>query len=288
MSEFLKAFDAYVQANPFGIIRISEVRNDKEIETHEYMKANPCQNTYSVAKTFTATAIGMLYDRGLVSPEDKVCEILADELPEQGMDERWRDSTVRMALTHRLGLPGGFLDIDTHESTEFGRDFLHYMLTYPLEYTPDTKSLYSDGAFYLLARIAEKITGMPLDSFLWEELLADMDVLEMAWSHCPVGHVIGATGMYIRSSDMAKLGMLYLNGGEYRGKRLLSREWVDMAMECGFGLDWDAQHKVCSKGGMFGQKLMIVPEQHRVVAVQAFDAHSTGVTDWVREYGDKD
>lgn len=53
----------------------------------------------------------MLYDRGLLSTDDLVCNILKDELP-KGMDERWHTATVDMALSHKLGLSEGFLDID--------------------------------------------------------------------------------------------------------------------------------------------------------------------------------
>ncbi len=292
MSRFLKECVDFIAAQPFDIIRISEVQGDGAIETIECQETNWCQNTYSVAKSFTMTAIGLLYDRGMVKLDEKICDIFADELPEQGsgsgtrMDERWYTVTVEMALTHRLGVPGGFLDIDTHKSSEFTEDFLRYMLTYPLDYTPGTNCKYSDGAFYLLARIAEKKTGMTLDNFLWRELLWPMEFQEMAWSHCPMGHVIGATGLYLHSSDMVKLGLLYLNGGVYRGQRFLSEEWVRLALTRGFGFDTSGDGKIYYKGGMYGQKLMILPEQNRVVAMQAFGANSDTVAKWAMAYED--
>jgi CubicO group peptidase (beta-lactamase class C family) len=190
-----------------------------------------------------------------------------------------------MALTHKIGVPGGFLDIDTHRITEFGEDFLRYMLTYPLVYTPGTDSKYSDGAFYLLARVVEKKTGEVMDNFLWRELLWPMGFQEMAWSHCPQGHVIGATGLYLHSEDMVRLGQLYLNGGVYKGRRYLSEEWVNLAFTHGFGLDsWDG--RVYFKGGMYGQKLAIFPEQKRVIAMQSFGGDSNVVTKWALDYRD--
>ena len=284
MSRFLEECIKFIDTQPFDILRISEVQGDGEIETFERQEICRCQNTYSVSKTFTMTAIGMLYDRGLVKLDEKIRDIFAEEWPD-GVDERWDINTVELALTHRIGVPGGFLDIDTHRISEFGEDFLRYMLTYPLDYTPDTDSKYSDGAFYLLARIAEKKTGEVLDNFLWRELLWPMGFQEMAWSHCPQGHVIGATGLYIHSSDMVKLGQLYLNGGVYKGRRYLSEEWVNLALTRGFGLDsWDG--RVYFKGGMYGQKLAIFSEQKRVIAMQAFGVDSNVVTKWAMEYRD--
>ncbi len=285
MSKFLDDLSAFLKEQPFPVTRISEYKDGK-IETAEYEKANPCQNTYSVAKAFTMTAIGLLYDKGLIKPEDKVCDILKDELPESGMDERWYKSTVDMALTHKLGLPGGFLDIDCNKSSLFTDDYLRYMLTYPLESDPGMVYKYTDGAFYLLSRIAEKISGMPLDDFMWKEFFLKLDFQEMAWSHCPKGHAMGATGLYIHSSDMVKLGAVYLNNGIYNGERILSEEWCGIAVDRTYTLEWDSTHTLYFKGGMCGQKIMVVPSQGRAVAMQSFGGNSGAVADFIVNYKD--
>lgn len=284
MSNFLKDLEDFLTKQPFKIIRASEIYDNNEPETIEQIPGNPCQNSYSIAKTFTMTAIGLLYDRGKVKLNDKVCDILSDELPEYGMDPRWYDSTVEMALKHSLGLPSGFLDIDTHKSTEFGRNYLDYMLKYPLEYTPGEDSRYSDGAYYLLSVIVEKISGKALENYLWEELLYDLGFLEFAFSHCPMGHAMGATGMYTRSEDIAKLGQLYLNNGVYKGKRLLSEDWTNTAVEREFAFDWDEEHKVYCKGGMCGQKLIVAPSQKRVVCVHSFGGNTGIIEKFIRDY----
>jgi CubicO group peptidase (beta-lactamase class C family) len=289
MNRFLTDFEAFIKTQPFKIIRLSEVQNDGEIETYEMTEANPCQDTYSVAKTFVMTGIGLLWDRGRISLDERICDILRDEIPPETaakMDPRWETATVEMALKHRLGFPGGFLDIDCCNVEEFGEDYLSYALTYPLQFTPGTAELYSDGAFYILSRVAAKKAGDPLDTFLWRELFYPLGFREAAWSRCPHGHPIGGTGLYIGSRDMVKLGMVYLAGGTYRGRRILSESWTKLAMEKGYALDWDPEHRVCFKGGMFGQKLIIAPEQNRAVALQAYGANSDVVAKWVRDYAD--
>ena len=47
---------------------------------------------------------------------------------------------------------------------------------------------------------------------------------------CPKGYSIGATGLYLRTEDMVKLGILYLNKGMWKETRVLSEEWVDMVI----------------------------------------------------------
>ncbi len=283
MSKFLDDLVEFIKTQPFNVIRISEVKDDGEIETYSFGRSNPCQNIYSGAKVYAMTAIGLLYDRGLVALDEKIVDIFEDELPE-GIDPRWENCTVEMVVAHRAGIPGGFLDIDCEPSTNFGEDFLEYLFKTPLAYDPGTEERYSDGAYYLLSRIVSKKTGMTADNYLWKEILFKLGFLEMAWSHCPKGYPIGATGMYISSEDMVKMGMVYLNNGIYRGQRVLSEEWCKMAVEKQFTFEWDSEHKIYFKGGMHGQKLFVSPEQNRVVAMQSFGANTNIVCDWIKNY----
>lgn len=289
MSQFLTDLAAYLDTQDFPVIRISEIHHGSEPQTLERSMANPCQNIYSVAKTFTMTAIGLLYDRHLLELDEKVCDILADELPETGMDERWYMSTVEMALKHQLGLPAGFLDIDATHASAFGYDYLNYTLTYPLDYTPGENEAYSDGAYYLLSRIATKRAKMPMENFLWRELFYPLGYREMAWSRCPMGYAMGATGLYITTEDMVKLGQVYLSGGLYHEKRILSEEWVHLATRHGFALDWDKQHKIYGKGGMCGQLLCVAPSQNRVVAMQSYGGDCDALMSFLkqREFDEK-
>ena len=110
MSRFLKDFEAYIREGGYHVLAAAEICSGQE-SVIRLEPANRCQDVYSVAKAFAVTAVGLLFDRGLISPEEKVCDILGELCPE-GMDTGWKKTTVDMALRHRLGLPMGFLDID--------------------------------------------------------------------------------------------------------------------------------------------------------------------------------
>ena len=243
---------------------------------------NACQNSYSVAKAFVVTAIGILYDRGLIKPEDRITEILREECPAD-VDPRWHEITVHDALLHRLGLPGGFLDIDTHKAEEFGHDYLTYMFRYPFDHEPRIQRSYTDGAYYMLARIVEKKAGMPIDNFLWDTLFYPLGFQEMAWSRCPMGHPMGATGLYIRTVDMVKLGQVYLNGGTYGDTRIISEEWVKLTLENGYELNKMKENSY-GKGGMNGQQLWVFPEKNHVIAWHGHHRHNADLHQWVLDY----
>lgn len=285
MSKFTDELAAFIREKKYNVFSIAEFRGDA-LSFADLARTNHCQNVYSCAKAFTMTAIGLLYDRSLLSPEDRVCDLLREFVPESGMDPRWENVTVDWLLRHRAGLPGGFLDIDCNPSSLFGRDYLHYTFTYPLAYEPGTEERYSDGAYYMLARIAEALTGKGMDDFLWEELFFRMGFQEVAFSHCPLGHVIGATGMYVHASDMVKLGKLYLDNGLYNGERLLSEEWIRLAVERSYCFDTDESGDFYYKGGMNGQKLYVFPKQNRAVAVESFGADTGTIAKWIAAYRD--
>ncbi|MBQ2947418.1 MAG: serine hydrolase [Clostridia bacterium] len=261
MSEFLDAFAAYVRANDLPVFRIAEAVGEGEPEAVTIRPCGASLNGYSVAKAFVVTAIGLLADEGKLRVEERVMDILGER---PGMDPRWRDVTVDMALTHRIGLPQNCLDIDCQDVRLFGRDYLSYVFSVPLEQNPGEERVYTDAAYYLLACIAEEKAGMPADVYLWDRLLYDLGFAELAWSRCPMGHVMGATGLYVRAQDAVKIGQLYMHGGTYRGKRYLSKAWVDAVLEQEYEF-----HAYCggyAKGGMLGQMLAFFPAQERAVA----------------------
>ena len=278
MSKYLDDLCAHVKEAGDNIYCITEIC-DGVSETRVLQVTNRCQNTYSISKLFTTTAIGILYDQGKMQPEEHLCDILREELP-AGLDPRWETLTVDMALRHRLGLPAGYLDIDIDDTCTFGWDHLTTLLTHPLEKDPDTEFCYTDAAFYLLARAAEKKAGMPLDAFLWKHLFYPLQFTEAAWSRCPQGHVMGATGLYLTSWDIAKLGELYRCDGVWEGQRILSKEWCDLARSAPYELY--PIEDAYGKGGLYGQMLLVIPAKKRVVAWLGYQDDMSGLIEAAR------
>ncbi len=267
MDAFLEAFAQEVRRTGANVFRVGVLRGDGEPQLLHFTETNPCQDVYSVAKAFTVTAVGLLVDRGLLSVEETITDVLAEELPAD-CAPLWYKTTVDMLLRHQVALPVGFLDIDSHDAAAFGEDYLAYTLTWPLSPEAQPQYAYTDAAFYLLGRVVEKRAGMPLDSFLWKELFYPLGCREAAWSRCPQGHAMGATGLYIRVEDMLRLGRLYLDGGVWKGRRILSQQWTDTVRARGYELCSVGMGEAYGKGGMRGQMLLLRPELDLVIAWQ--------------------
>lgn len=237
------------------------------VQSHRFQPSNRCNNSYSVAKAFTMSAIGLLWDDGKLDVTDSLGKIFGE--PD------WNDVTVEHALTHRIGYGQGHLDIDVEDISGYATDdFLKLSLSYPRPYAPGEHYQYTDAAFYLLSRVVDHVSGEKLDSFLWKRVLRHMNFQEIAWSRCPREYPIGATGLYVSSHDMVKLGALYLNDGIWNGQRLISAEWVKLAEERSFELH-EMIPGVLGKGGMYGQALAYSPTKKVAFAWHAFDEGKT-------------
>lgn len=267
-----------------NVYTICEIHNGVS-RVVEIVPATRCHNTYSVAKLFAVTAVGILEDRGRLSTDELVYPIFADRFPEK-FDPKWKRVKVIDVMSHRFGIENAFLDIDAENSTTWGNDdFLNIVLSTPLKFEPGEKTVYSDAAYYLVSRIVSEKCGERLDDFLIRELLVPLKFAEYAFSKCPKGYPIGATGMYISTEDMAKLGQLYLQKGVYDGKRILSERFVEKVFELGLELRplGDSGYTF-KKGGMNGQFLYVNRKTGRVVAVHSFQGNVDALLDTVMEY----
>ena len=243
---------------------------DYNIEKEVVVPANFNCNCYSVAKAFTVFAIGLLYDKGLLKPTDRITDILKNYLPSD-IDDKWFDVTIHDVLLHKVGFGCGLLDIDSDDASLYPTtDYLQIVLSTKLKYAPGTVHQYTDAAYYLLSRVVAEVSGMDLTSFLRPILMDTMKFKELAWSSCPFGYSIGATGLYIRTEDMVKLGILFLNKGMWKNKRILSEEWVDIVIENGYEFK-PLPNGWYGKGGMLGQFLIFNPEKGIALACHSFD-----------------
>ena len=287
MSKFLEDFAEFIRENEGRVFSVAAIEGNNPPEKVIIKENNAAQNIYSVSKMYTVTAIGILSDRGLLSVDETVTDILGDECPE-GYDPYWERTTVDMLMRHRVGFPGGF-DIDVFDASEYNPDYLTEIMLKKWICPPDTERRYDDAGYYILSRIVNKKAGKPLFAFCWENIFLPLGFKEAAWSCCPKGHAVGATGLYIRCEDMVKLGAVYLNGGEYLGKRIVSEEWVKKVLERQYEFAPNGIRDSYNKGGMNGQNLLVIPSENRAVAWQGYDIHPGGpdLTRFAAEYRER-
>lgn len=239
------------------------------IRAHRFQPCSNCLNSYSVAKAFIVTALGLLWDEGKIRMDDPIGKHLP--IPADA-DPRWALVTIEHAVTHRIGFDEGFLDIDSEDTTLYPtEDYLSLVFAHPLAHTPGTHKQYSDAAYYLLSRLISKVAGENADTLLNHRVIRPLRFHEIAWSRCPLEYPIGATGLYVSAEDMVKLGALYLEGGIWQGQQILSKDWVDLAVSREYEFSPVKDSSFVGKGGMYGQMLAFSREQGVAVAYHAHE-----------------
>lgn len=279
MSEFLNELVAFIKKESINVYRVAEIYGDGAPVLVDLQECNPCQNSYSVSKFFTLTALGMIWDEGLIDLNEKVTEVLSPYCGEETC-KKWGDVTVDMVIRHHCGLPEGYLDIDCDDATTFGSDYLAYVLNTPIGDTD--KHVYTDAAYYLIGRMVAERAGKSLVAFLWERLFAKLGFKEVAWSCCPMNCAMGATGLYLRTEDMVKLGVVYLNKGLYGDRRLISEKWIDTVRERNYLSRYVGEGY--GHGGMKGQMLAVLPELNCAVAWHGYHSENAAIKDWIDAY----
>lgn len=249
----------------------------------------------SVTKSVISTLVGIAVGEGRLSLDSTLLELLpayADR-----MKPRVADVTLRMVLTHT----GGFLPEDEPDGLAFV-DAADPVAAILARGTGPGEFAYSSAGAHLVSAILVEATGVPVLEYARAKLfdpldidtrpaaeplarkanLAEYEAAGFAWPVDRAGLHLGWSFLKLTPVDLAKLGQLYLNKGEWQGRPVVSAAWVEAAttrqvsspggvME-GYGFLWwvgevDEQPAYAAWG--YGGQLVLVMPRQRLVVVYA-------------------
>jgi len=241
--------------------------HDGEWHTRVLQSVANCQNCYSVTKAYTAAAIGIANDMGLLKLDDTLHTFFDGD----------KRVTVKHLLTHTMGNEHGYLfEADRHSiQTD---NWLAHVLAQPLKHEPGTHVTYSNSNFYLISRIIHKVSGMNMSAFLRKHLFTPLGIKDFAWAECPQDYTQGGTGLHMSTKDMAKLGVLYLNKGVWGGKQIISEAWINEATKnqtshipwTRFGFGLNALENGFEFAGAYNQFVTVDTQNGVVVAAHGY------------------
>jgi CubicO group peptidase (beta-lactamase class C family) len=107
---------------------------------------------------------------------------------------------------------------------------IEFVLKQRLLDTPGTKFNYSDGSTQVLAAILEKVTGIDIKKFTTQFLLQPLGIKHFEWTKQESGLISAWAGLRMRSRDLLKFGMLYLNEGKWNGKQIIPAHLVQQSL----------------------------------------------------------
>ena len=110
-------------------------------------------------------------------------------------------------------------------------DWVRFILDLPMVEAPGGSGRYCTGGVILLGRIVEKASGKRLSDFAAENLFGKLGITNYRWNFKPDSSSFDdACQLHMRPRDMAKLGLLYMNEGQWKGRQVISREWVKASL----------------------------------------------------------
>jgi CubicO group peptidase (beta-lactamase class C family) len=105
-------------------------------------------------------------------------------------------------------------------------DRYRFVLGAPVVMEPGKRWIYNGGATALLARIIERGTGKSLHAFAREMLFEPLELGLTEWFTDEHGEPFAASGLRMAPRDLARIGMMVLNGGTWGDQRVVPAQWI--------------------------------------------------------------
>ena len=259
-----------------------------------YNKETP-QAVYSVSKSFTSTAIGFAISEGLISLDTKLIDLFPDYPPKKP-DERYEKLTIRNLLRMSSGKQPSFL------SDKSKVDWIADYINSPWVFEPGEKFLYINENIFMLSAIINRVTGMTMREYLTPRLFEPLGIDFPFWETDRNGIEAGGWGLYLKTEDIAKLTLCYLQKGMYNGVQVIPEEWTVEATKkqidnsynrpgtdasCGYGYCFwknSIDESSFRADGMFSQFGIGIPEYDAVVIVTSAVTDETGCLEYLFNY----
>ena len=275
IQSFLKELSRSKQINPHSVLIMRHGKVITQAHFRPYRGDYP-HMLFSLSKTFTATAVGIAIQEGILSLNDRLVDLFPDKaLPLHS--PKLNAVTVQTLLTMQAGVK--FNELGSVMEKDWARGFVQSDITFQ----PGTQFSYNSMNSYMLSAAIHRKTGMGLVEYLKPRLLDPLGIRDVFWETCPQGIEKGGWGLNLRIEDAAKLGQLYLQGGTWMvdgaPKQLLSHAWVTEATrnqladkqgaDDGYGYHiWIGRNgNSYHFNGMFGQYVAVFPRYDVVVAL---------------------
>ena len=253
--------------------------------------ADDLHDVRSITKSVVGLLTGIALQRGSLKSIDEPVMSFFPEHADLATPER-----QRITLAHLLTMTAGF---EWDESGSYARPSNsetrmryfsgepdRFVLERDIVAAPGERFVYSGGATALLGEVLARATGQPLDLFAQEVLFGPLGIEHIEWRRDARGRVTPFGGLRLRPRDLARIGRMLLDGGQWKGRQVVPAEWIDASFRAHvaaspgplhYGYQWwrgtltAGPHRLewVAAMGNGGQRLFLLPELDLLVVVTA-------------------
>lgn len=247
-------------------------------EAEQRWRSDDRENLYSVSKGVSALAAGIAVDEGILTLETTV----AEALPQLELGDGVERVTLRQLLTMTSGIDFTWFG----DQPVPGPDLAQAMLGRPTR-GPGEHFQYSDASTYVAMRMLAASVGDVRD-WLLPRLFDPLAIDNPQWMRCPLGYIVAGTGLQLRTSELARIGRVLRDRGEWRGRRIVSAEWIagmhrdwvetgEPGTSAHYGIAvWEGPSGLWRFDGRYGQYVVVDDERGAVLTVTAHEEFRTG------------
>lgn len=284
--------------------RGDDVRFAEHLGVVDYDAAR-VHSIHSITKSVVSLLYGIALVDGKVPPPEASLYAQFPEFADLALPER-RGITAEHALAMTTGLAwderqsyGSFANTAT--AMWRSPDMIRAALDRPVTAAPGEAWDYNSGSTEVLGALIARGSGQPVDVFARTRLFAPLGIDSYDWVMLPDGRPMASGGLRLTPRDLAKIGQLVLNKGEWDGKQVVpadwiarsttpharTRYWTGSGVAYGYqwwlGNTWANGLPYIAGVGYGGQRLFILPSADLVLVVTAggyrkSDSHVAGAT----------
>lgn len=245
---------------------------------------------YSVTKSITALTFGVLAGEGKIATSDVAANWILKDHPEF---EPALGDKKGIELGHLMSMSSGLLyrQVEGSDPLYFqAPNRLKVALSTVTRIPPATLFEYTDANPVLVGAAIAAAAGQPEDRYAEDKLFKPLGMRNYRWTGADqTGTVSGGWGLRLRAIDMAKIGMLMLNNGQWQGRQVVPAEWIHQmstpsrqATAQDYGYYCWINHIVESEPefgamGFKGQFITVLPKEHAVVVMTGILATDGGL-----------
>jgi CubicO group peptidase (beta-lactamase class C family) len=286
-AQLVAALD-YVAANELPIDSITVIRHGYVVLDAYYAPytADLEHHLWSATEGFISTLVGIAVDQGRIAGLDQPLLALFPDRTIANVTDNKEALTIGDLLAMSSGVSCGYETPSILQAP----DALGYLLDLKVELQPGSQFTYCALNSDLLSGAVEAAAGMPLLDYANQVLFNPLGISGYQWQTLPNGLPYGQLGLHLTPHDMARLGYLYLQGGQWAGQQVVSSDWVS-TVTCagpapcldyieslstqaggsrfGFGYDWWTYpgFYLTGIGVPGGQLIAVAPAQDMVVVL---------------------
>ena len=218
--------------------------------------------SWSVAKSFTSTLIGIAIDEGYIN---SINDPITNYLPEwKGKDQD------NILLKHLLAMQSG-MDDHPLAGVVFSTNMVKYSLDRDVLRPPETAFSYSNEDSMLLGEILKNATGFSVQDYADKKLFNILEIEDKWWTD-QAGNTVTYAGLDMNPRDFAKFGLMVAQDGKWENKEVVSSEWLETATNnyndlAPYGFQWwtsnspdEKEYNFFSAKGLDGQLIYVWPE----------------------------